>query len=237
MTTAMAPPSAPARVLVVEDAPELVQLLCGVLERSGYETDVARTGDDAVAVAREFQPDVVLLDLGLPGLDGMEVCRRIRSFSDAYVVMLTARTDELDRVSGLEVGADDYVTKPFSPRELMARIRAMLRRPRGQGPGGGAARTVGDLTVDPLGRTVHRDGEELQLTRIEFDLLDALTSQPSLVFTRVMLRDRVWGPDWYGDDHVVDVHMANLRKKIDRRGEPSRVRTVRGVGYRMEAPT
>ena len=228
-------PTSQTRILVVEDAPESVELLRSILQREGYTTAVASNGPSAVADARSFEPDVVLLDLGLPGLDGVEVCRQIRSFSDAYIVMLTARTDEVDRVVGLEVGADDYVTKPFSPRELVARIRAMLRRPRGTEPAmGSARRCVGEIEVDPSGRTVRVAGREVALTRIEFDLLDTLCSKPELVFSRAMLRERVWGPDWFGDDHVVDVHIANLRKKIDDGGGPSRIRTVRGVGYRME---
>ena len=168
------------------------------------------------------------------------MCRKVRAFSDAYVLMLTARGDEVDRVVGLEVGADDYMTKPFSPRELVARVRAMLRRPRRRRLPDGARRRApaarfGSLEVDPLGHIVLVEGEEVQLTRIEFDLLETLTSKPAMVFSRALLRERVWGPDWFGDDHVVDVHIANLRKKIDQRRPTSHVRTVRGVGYRMAA--
>jgi DNA-binding response OmpR family regulator len=229
------------RVLVVDDAPEFVEMIVPLLEREGYETEVARDGEDAIETARSFAPDVIVLDLGLPKLDGVEVCRTIRSFSDAYVVMLTARADEVDRVVGLEVGADDYMTKPFSPRELVARVRAMLRRPRramapAGGPGDAGHRRFGSLEVDPLGHRVLVEGEEVQLTRIEFDLLETLTSKPAMVFSRALLRERVWGPEWFGDDHVVDVHIANLRKKIDQQGE-SYVRTVRGVGYRMATST
>ncbi len=227
-------PTPATRVLVVEDAPESVELLRTVLAREGYSTAVAATGPDAVAEARRFVPDVILLDLGLPELDGVEVCRQIRSFSDAYIVMLTARTDEVDRVVGLEVGADDYVTKPFSPRELIARIRAMMRRPRSGSTDRTARRAFGDLVIDPLGRSVRVDGDEVLLTRIEFDLLETLSSNPQMVFSRQLLRERVWGPEWFGDDHVVDVHIANLRKKIDTHDGRSRLRTVRGVGYRME---
>lgn len=228
-----------ARVLVVDDAPEFLQLLVPLLDNEGYTTRTATDGEQAVEVARAFEPDVVVLDLGLPRLDGVDVCRRLRTFSDAYVIMLTSRTTEVDRVVGLEVGADDYMTKPFSPRELVARIRAMLRRPRQvvltPPAATGDVRVLGDLRLDPLGRTVEVAGDEVRLTRIEFDLLDVLTSKPSMVFSRSMLRELVWGSEWYGDDHVVDVHIANLRKKIDPSGGPSRVRTVRGVGYRMES--
>lgn len=223
------------RVLVVDDAPEFIELLVPLLEREGYVTQTAVDGEAAITTAREFGPDVIVLDLGLPKIDGVDVCRQIRGFSDAYVIMLTARADEVDRVVGLEVGADDYMTKPFSPRELVARVRAMLRRPRTAGGDETDERTrqFGDLEVDPLGHVVRVGGEEVQLTRIEFDLLEALTAKPTMVFSRALLRERVWGPDWFGDDHVVDVHIANLRKKIDPEDGPSYVRTVRGVGYRL----
>jgi DNA-binding response OmpR family regulator len=225
------------RVLVVDDAPEFIEILVPLLEREGYRTATARDGEAAIETARSFEPDVIVLDLGLPKLDGVEVCRKIRSFSDAYVLMLTARADEVDRVMGLEVGADDYMTKPFSPRELAARVRAMLRRPRSaqatdEAAVEGSMRRFGTLEVDPMGHVVLLDGEEVQLTRIEFDLLETLTSKPTMVFSRALLREKVWGPEWFGNDHVVDVHIANLRKKIDQNGH-RHVRTVRGVGYRM----
>jgi len=226
------------RVLVVDDAPEFIEMLVPLLEREGYNTRSAADGEQAIAAARSFAPDVIVLDLGLPKLDGVDVCRQVRTFSDAYVIMLTARADEVDRVVGLEVGADDYMTKPFSPRELVARVRAMLRRPRtstSAAPSGADLRTFGPLEVDPLGHVVRVGGDEVQLTRIEFDLLETLSSKPAMVFSRSLLRERVWGPDWFGDDHVVDVHIANLRKKIDLRGEDSFVRTVRGVGYRLSS--
>jgi len=227
----------PPRVLVVDDAPEFLELLVPLLAGEGYVTATATDGEAAVDKARSFEPDIIVLDLGLPKIDGVEACRRIRTFSDAYVIMLTSRTTEVDRIVGLEVGADDYLTKPFSPRELVARTRAMLRRPRQTvpaGPVGEGLRTIGDLRIDPVGRTAEIGGTEVRLTRIEFDLLDVLTSKPTMVFSRTMLREMVWGSDWFGDDHVVDVHIANLRKKIDRVDGPSRLRTVRGVGYRME---
>lgn len=221
------------RVLVVEDAPEFVAMIVPVLEGEGYEVRSAADGDTALDIARSFAPDVVVLDLSLPNRDGLDVCRELRTFSDAYVIMVTARTEELDRIIGLEVGADDYVAKPFSPRELVARVRAMLRRPRTGEPSPGDRRRFGALEIDPLGREVRVAGESVNLTRIEFDLLATLSGRPEMVFSRQMLRDQVWGPDWFGDDHVVDVHVANLRRKIDRKG-PSHIRTVRGVGYRME---
>ena len=223
------------RALVVEDEEPFARLVRSYLEREGFEVDAAANGEAAVVLARERSPDVIVLDLMLPGIDGVEACRRIREFSDAYVVMLTARAAEADKIVGLSTGADDYVTKPFSPAELVARIRAMLRRPRLAGSQDGEPpRRFGDLVVDPLAREVRRDGEPVELTRLEFDLLDALSERPRLAFSRGQLLERVWGPTWFGDEHVVDVHVANLRRKLGDDPQNSRyVRTVRGVGYRM----
>ena len=175
-----------------------------------------------------------MLDLMLPGIDGIEACRQIRTFSDAYVVMLTARAEELDKLIGLAIGADDYITKPFSPRELVARIRAMLRRPREPSPGAGEKRHFGTLPIDPAAREVVKDGAPVELTRLEFELIDVLSESPRIVFTRKQLLERVWGLGWFGDEHVVDVHIANLRGKLGEDGTTARsIRTVRGVGYRM----
>lgn len=227
----------PARVLVVEDAPEYVDLIVPLLHREGHAVSVAGDGTEAVSVARAIAPDLIVLDLALPGTDGLEVCRQVRAFSDAYIIMVTSRGDEVDRVVGLELGADDYLTKPFSPRELLARVRALLRRPRTAvaATAGAASRVIGDLRIDPLARTVSVAGEAVPLTRIEFDLLETLASNPAMVFSRPLLRERVWGPAWFGDDHAVDVHIANLRKKIDRGRKPGHIRTVRGVGYQLLA--
>lgn len=223
--------------MVVEDEVELAALLASYLERDGFEVTTSHDGAQAVDLAREVDPDVVVLDLGLPGLDGVEVCRRLRTFSDAYVVMLTARSDEVDTLIGLSVGADDYMTKPFSPRELMARVQAMLRRPR---PIGGANRSAGEpprfgpLTVDPVGRDVWIGEESVALTRTEFDLLAALAERPHQAFSRRQLIERVWGPTWVGDEHLVDVHIGHLRRKLGDDATHGRfVRTVRGIGYRM----
>jgi DNA-binding response OmpR family regulator len=223
------------RALVVDDEPPLVQVVSGYLARDGFDVVAAADGESAVAAAREQRPDVVVLDVMLPGIDGMEVCRRIRTFSDAYIIMLTARSDEVDKLVGLSVGADDYLTKPFSPRELLARVRAMLRRPRSsqRGPAAGVRR-FGALEVDPSGREVRVQRRPVELTRTEFDLLDTLSAEPGMVFTRRQLLEHVWGRDWYGDDHVIDVHVGNLRHKLgDDAAHPRYVRTVRGVGYRM----
>jgi DNA-binding response OmpR family regulator len=232
------------RALVVDDEAGLAGVVASYLEREKFEVSVAYTGVDAITLAREIDPDVVILDLGLPGVDGLEVCRQLRTFSDAYVVMLTARDSELDTVIGLSVGADDYVTKPFSPRELVARIRAMLRRPRTTPPStSGDAGSSGDeapprifgpLRIDVAGRQVFLDDDPVTLTRTEFDVLAALSSRPAVVFSRRQLLEAVWGESWVGNDHLVDVHIGHLRRKLGDDPAASRyVTTVRGVGYRM----
>lgn len=222
------------RVLVVDDERNLVNLLRGYLEREGFEVYEALDGVTALEVARRIDPELVVLDWMLPGIDGTRVLSELRRFSDAYVIMLTARSEEVDKIVGLSAGADDYLTKPFSPGELMARIRAMLRRPRGGVGGAEAPLEFGDLVVDPGRREVRMGGEEVGLTALEFDLLCALASRPGLVFTRGQLLERVWGESYFGGDHVVDVHVANLRKKIeDDPSHPRYVQTVRGVGYRF----
>lgn len=221
------------RVLVVEDAREFREMIAEQLAREGFRVDSAADGSTAVKLARANGPDVVVLDLGLPDVDGVEVCREIRTFSQAYIVMLTGRDDEVDKLVGLSVGADDYMTKPFSSRELVARVRAMLRRPRPSSTGP-SERRFGDLTIDPGAREVRVGGARLDLTRIEFDLLDTLSERPRLVFSRAQLLERIWGENWYGDDHVVDVHVSSLRRKIgDDPQSPRYIRTVRGVGYRL----
>jgi DNA-binding response OmpR family regulator len=223
----------------VDDAPELCLLLEPLLSREGFDVKIVGEGDGAVELARTFEPDVIILDLLLPGIDGLEACRRIRAFSDAYVVMVSAKDTEIDKVVGLSIGADDYVTKPFSPNELVARLRAMLRRPRRAGRAvayGGevTTRTFGPLTVDTATREVLVNGQIADLTRIEFDLLATLCSRPRLVFTRTQLLETVWGPNWYGDTHVVDVHMSNLRRKLSLTDPATRfIHTVRGVGFRL----
>lgn len=224
-------------ILVVEDAPEFRVLVEAALSGEGWRVTMAEDGEAALVAAESDPPTLVVLDVGLPGIDGVEVCRRLRVFSDAYVIMLTARDEEVDRLIGLAVGADDYMAKPFSPRELVARVRAMLRRPRTAAPTAvesGDRRVAGDLVIDMLAREVTLAGEEVGLTKIEFDLIASLVARPEMVFTREMLIEQVWGETWIGDGHVVDVHIANLRRKIDRDGR-SHIKTVRGVGYRLAA--
>lgn len=248
----------PRRALVVDDAAEFRTLVSGILRRDGYDVSEATNGAEAVAVARGTQPAVVILDVSMPDVDGVEACRQIRSFSDAYIMMLTSRRDEVDLLVGLAVGADGYMTKPFSPRELTAHVSAGVRRnghrsasaangdaaageaaasPDGSSePATGASliRRYGALVIDPVGRTVEVDGEEVSLTRTEFDLLEVLTSNPRMVFRRETLLERVWDENYFGPDHVVDVHMANLRRKLgDNSKNPRFFRTLRGVGYRM----
>src|SRR3954454_18456438 len=225
-----------ARALVVDDAAEFRELVASVLRSEGFVVEVAEDGPAALRAAESFTPDVVVLDLGLPGMDGVEVCRRLRTFTDAYVVMLTGREDEVDKLIGLSVGADDYVTKPFSPRELVARVRAMLRRPRAGAPAEAPARRIGSLEVDPAAREAKLDGAVIELTRIEFDLLDALSERPRRAATRGELLRRRWGPTWSGDDHLDDVHVSKLRQKLgDAARAPRFIRTVRGAGYRLQS--
>jgi DNA-binding response OmpR family regulator len=227
------------RALVVDDAPENRMLVSALLVQQGFDVDQAEDGEAAVRAASLRDMDLIVLDIGLPDIDGVEVCRRVRAFSDAHVLMLTAQDTELDKVVGFEAGADDYVTKPFSVAELVGRVKAVLRR-----TGGGTTvrarsnpvRRFGSLTVDAPAREVQLDGSTLELTRIEFDLLDTLTAQPRVAFSRSQLLERVWGENWFGDDHLVDVHISNLRRKLaDDPRSPDFVCTVRGVGYRMGA--
>ena len=245
MPDATPAPTASPRALVVDDEPSLVRVVVGYLEADGFTVDSAGDGPTALDIARQNGPDIVVLDLGLPGMDGVEVCRTLRTFTDAYVVMLTARADEVDMLVGLAVGADDYITKPFSPRELMARIRTLMRRPRRSGAiehedatavtADEALRVFGALVIDVLAREVTLEGRPVELTRTEFDLLDTLSERPRVVFSRSLLLQRVWdGGEWAGDEHLVDVHIGRLRRKLgDDAREAKYVLTIRGVGYRM----
>jgi len=223
------------RVLVVEDEPVLAGVVGNYLDRAGFDVRRCEDGGAAVELARQWRPDVVVLDLGLPVLDGVEVCRQLRTFSDCYVVMLTARSDEVDKLIGLSVGADDYVTKPFSARELVARVQAMLRRPRTAPAGPTPPRWIfGPLTIDPSAREVALAGVPVNLTPTEFDLLAALAEDPRTVLSRSTLLRRVWGAGWAADDRLVDVHLGRVRRKLgDDPASPRFILTVRGAGYRM----
>lgn len=226
--------SAP-KILIVDDEKSIRNLVRSYLEAEGFEVLEAENGTEAIRLMRVSTPDLVVLDVGMPVLDGIEALREIRTFSDVYVVMLTARSEEVDKLIGLSVGADDYLTKPFSPRELIARIKAVLRRQRGTPTSLDADRLAfTDLTID-LGRREVRVADALaDLTTLEFDLLAALAAQPGRVFSRRQLIEAIWGWDYFGDERVVDVHIRKLRRALsDDAGEPTIIGTVRGVGYKF----
>lgn len=223
----------PARVLVVDDEPGIRRVLTGYLEAAGFEVTEASTGEEAVSLVRRTLPDVVLLDVMLPDVDGIEVLRRLRTFSEVYVLLVTARAEETDTLVGLAVGADDYVTKPFSPREVVARVRAVLRRGRAASVGASRLLFAG-LTIDPGSREVDAADRAVRLSALEFDLLVALAGAPGRVFSRRQLLEQVWGGDFFGDERVVDVHIRNLRKSLgDDASRPRIIGTVRGVGYKF----
>jgi len=241
--------------VIVEDDPDVRDLLDAVLSQAGFATRTASSGREGVELVRSFDPLVTTLDVGLPDIDGFEVCRRIRAVSDTYVVMLTARTDEIDALMGLDAGADDYQTKPFRPRELRARIEAMLRRPR-QGmrqgvrsspglPGPLPGAVADGLVVNVAARTVAVDGAEVHLTRSEFDLLATLTAAPGRAIAKDALVRVLWGDEYDTgtpvtdqDRRSVEVHLTNLRRKLgDDAASPRWIRTVRGVGYRFDQPS
>ena len=221
-----------AKILVVDDDTSILDLVAAYLRREGYEVSTAQEGVAALRSARASRPDVVVLDVMLPGMDGLEVLSALRRESDAYVVMLTARSEETDKIVGLSVGADDYVTKPFSPRELVARVKAGLRRMRpSRDVGAGSVLTFRHLRIDRGSRQVWIEGQPVELTHIEFELLNALAENRGLVLTRPQLIQRVWGYDFYGEERVVDVHIGHVRQKL---GENHGIVTVRSVGYRFE---
>ena len=225
-----------SRVLVVDDDPRIRAVLRGYLERDGYA--VSEAGDAAAALAQTGgadPPDAVLLDIGLPDLDGLEVLRRIRAASEMAVLMVSARVEEVDRLVGLGMGADDYITKPFSPREVVARVGVVLRRVgRPVNAVEDESLVFGDLEVDPGGREVRLDGEPVTLTALEFDLLVTLMRHPGRVLTRRQIIEHVWGGDFFGDERVVDVHIRSLRARLgDDASAPRMIATVRGVGYKF----
>jgi two-component system alkaline phosphatase synthesis response regulator PhoP len=220
-------------VLIVDDEPKIVQQARDYLERGGYRVFAAGEGSAALAAARHERPDLVVLDLNLPGMDGLDVCRALRRESDVPIIMLTARVEETDRLIGLELGADDYITKPFSPRELVARVRAVLRRVRGGVRQPGRIR-AGELEIDLQGHRVTRAGEPVHLTRTEFNLLATLAQHPGQTFTRAQLLDRLHGYAYEGYDRSVDAHVKNLRRKLEPDpAEPRYVLTVYGIGYKF----
>ncbi|MBE2199369.1 MAG: response regulator transcription factor [Anaerolinea sp.] len=221
------------KILVVDDELTLLNTVRAYLQQEGYTVQTATNGRSALLVFRDFQPDLVVLDIMLPEIDGLEVLRQLRQTSNVYVIMLTAKADEADKVIGLGMGADDYVTKPFSPRELVARIKASLRR-----LGGGSAKkelVFAHLRLDEEARLAWKEGQSLDLTPIEFDLLQTLMNHHGRALSREQLIDKVWGHDYYGDDRVVDVHIGRLRKKVeDDPTQPTMIATVWGAGYRFE---
>ena len=227
------------RVLVVDDEPSIVELVRFTLEREGFTTEVATSGQQALAMVRRQAPDLVLLDLMLPGTDGLEVCRQLRQMGNVPIIMLTARASEVDKVVGLELGADDYITKPFSPRELVARVRAVLRRATspaggGAGPPESQELQVGDIRMDLARHQVWVGSRQVELTPKEFELLRTFMAHRGIVLTRELLLDKVWGYDFAGDTRTVDVHVVRLRHKLeDDPARPRYIETVRGVGYRM----
>ncbi|MBE7323463.1 response regulator transcription factor [Nocardioides sp. Y6] len=230
MTQQIQEAPARGRVLVVDDDASLAEMLTIVLRQEGFDSHMVSRGDQAVAAFREYRPDLVLLDLMLPGRDGIDVCREIRAESGVPIVMLTARGDTLDVVLGLESGADDYVVKPFKPKELVARIRARVRRLEAPGT---ETLVVGDLTIDVPGHQVLRGEQEINLTPLEFDLLVCLARAPWQVFSREVLLEKVWGYRHAADTRLVNVHVQRLRAKVEHDPEnPEIVLTVRGVGYR-----
>lgn len=220
-----------AKILVIDDEPNIINLITAYLQPEGYQVYTANDGLSGLKAARAFKPDLIVLDVMLPGIDGIEVLTRLRRESEVYVIMLTARTEETDRVVGLSVGADDYVIKPFSPRELVARIKAALRRLKSDTTTDRDILSFNHIRIDIPGRQITLDDEPVELTAIEFDLLKILAENRGRVLTREQLLERVWGGTYYGETRVVDVHLGHIRKKL---GREDLISTIRGVGYRFE---
>jgi DNA-binding response OmpR family regulator len=222
------------QVLVVDDEPHIRTVLRGYLEADGFAVAEAADAEAAIRLVRQRPPDLMLLDVKLPGIDGLEALRRVRTFSDVYVILVTARSEEVDKLVGLAVGADDYVTKPFSPREVAARVKAVLRRDRGPRAAAAAVLRFDGLSIDKDAREVRVDGAEVSLSALEFDVLAALADSPGRVFSRRQLLEQVWGYDFFGDERVVDVHIRSLRARLgDEAANPRLIATVRGVGYKF----
>lgn len=219
-------------ILVVDDEENIRELCRMYLDREGYRVAAAADGEQALRMIKDHQPALVILDLMLPGLDGFEVCRRTRQFSDVPILMLTARDDDIDKIVGLEVGADDYLTKPFNPREMIARVKAILRRTGERPRQEGMPIQVGDVALDPSRREVSVAGQMVDLRAKEFDLLHAFLQNEGIVLTREKLLDQVWGYDYYGQTRTVDVHVAHIRKKLSG-SDHVRIVTVTGVGYKL----
>jgi two-component system response regulator MprA len=222
------------RVLVVEDDEDIADVLRRSLRQEGHEVRTAGDGEEALGMAAEFVPDLVILDLGLPKLDGVEVCRKLRAAGDVPILILTARSDTGDRVEGLDAGADDYVAKPFALDELLARIRALLRRSSGDVS---SIVRFEDLVIDPRARTAHRDGRDLQLTKTEFDLLLLLARSPGIVIDRDTIYEEIWGIDFLTSSNSLDVYIGYLRRKTEAEGGSRLIHTVRGVGYVLRSGT
>jgi two-component system alkaline phosphatase synthesis response regulator PhoP len=220
------------KVLVIDDEESIINLVTSYLEKEGYQVATATEGLSGLKTARTFKPDIIVLDIMLPGMDGIELLTQLRRESNVYVIMLTAKTEETDKIIGLSVGADDYVTKPFSPRELTARIKAAVRRLKlGDQPSDRNLLSFKHIRIDMGSRRVWMDDKEIELTAMEFDLLTALAEHRGMVFSREQLLEKVWGHDYYGELRVVDVHIGHIRQKL---GDDRFIVTVRGVGYRFE---
>ena len=221
------------KILVVEDEAAIRNVVRTYLESADFCVHCVDSGDQAMDALRTFAPDLVVMDLMLPGMDGMEVTARMRQESDVYILMLTARSEEMDRVAGLRMGADDYLTKPFSPRELVARVEAMLRRPRSAPSAPATSVAYGSLKVDTVGMEVSVNESVLDLTTTEFTLLQELARHAGRVLTRDQIIDLVWGNDFFGTDRIVDVYVGQVRRKLEQAGAPDLIQTVRGVGYKF----
>ncbi len=224
------------KILIADDHPQITDILDSYAKKEGYETRIARNGQEALALFASFAPDVVLLDVMMPIIDGFEVCRRIRETSDTPVIMVTARGEDFERIMGLDIGADDYIVKPFSPAEVMARVRAVLRRlEKKEADNSASMLKRGSLSIDLSAFTVQINGQDIRLTRKEFDLLRTMAEHPAQVFTRENLLNSLWGYDYYGDTRTVDSHIKRLRAKLDTQPHPDwDIGTIWGVGYRFE---